>query len=268
MPEGDTIHRLASALRPMLVDGELLDVRLREHGPLEALAGERIESVEALGKHLLIGIAEGWTLRTHLGMYGDVHRYGPVERWKRPAIDAVLTLRTSDHVVIWFEPARAELLRTAHLSTHPILSRLGPDLLGPEVDFDQILIRARARARGRARPIGELLLDQRVACGIGNIYRNEVMFLEGVDPWARVDELADDEISALYRLARDLLSHNIRRGERSTRLGQTLLPGEPRHWVYGREHQRCLKCGAAIEIALQGDGARGTFFCPTCQQSS
>lgn len=267
MPEGDTIHRLARALRPPLVGRKLVEVRLREQGLLTGMSGLGVEKVEARGKHLLVMLESGWAFRTHLGMYGDVHLYGAHEGWKRSRVGAVLTLRTTEQVVAWFEPAQVELLRTAHLATHPLLSKLGPDLLAPEVDLDEVV--ARARARDGTRPIGVLLLDQTVACGIGNIYKNEVLFLKGVNPWTLSDSLDDPTLLGLYRLARQLLLANIGPGPRSTRSGmgpnRRHLPGEPRLWVYGREHQRCLRCGAAIEVALQGDGARVTFSCPACQ---
>ena len=115
MPEGDTIHRLARALQPILEGVELLKARLREQGWLAGMAGREIEKVHALGKHLLLHIDNGWTFRAHLGMYGDVHLYRTTERWKRSEMDGVLTLVTSHHVVVWFEPAQVELLRAAHL---------------------------------------------------------------------------------------------------------------------------------------------------------
>ncbi len=270
MPEGDTIHRLARALRPVLAGRSIVTLRLRERGLLKGMAGLGIREVEARGKHLLIHLDQGWTFRTHLGMYGDVHLYGPRERWKRSRAGAVLTIETSERAVVWFEPARAELLRTAHLPAHPLLSRLGPDLLAPEVDLDEVV--RRARSGDPARSVGELLLDQTVACGIGNIYKNEVLFLGRLDPWTPVAGIDDETLRGLYVLARQLLLRNVGPGPRSTRSGlgpnRALLPGEPQMWVYGREHQRCLRCGAAIEVALQGDGARVTFTCPRCQPSA
>lgn len=265
MPEGDTIHRLAAAIRPDLVDHELVRAQLREQGALRALEHSRVVEVDARGKHLLIGVDGGWSLRTHLGMYGDVHRYRSGQRWKRPPEAAVLVLETEAEVELaWFEPAQAELWPTKMVLAHPQISPLGPDLLGAEVDFAEVVRRASgcAAVRGPRFTIGELLLDQSVACGVGNIYKNELLFIEGIDPWAPALAIDDETLERIFRRARRLLQSNLGQGRRSTR---TFNPGEPRLWVYGRQGRPCLRCGSAIGKSHQGAGARVTFRCPRCQ---
>ncbi len=272
MPEGDTIHRLANVIRPELIDHTLTEVTLREQGSLAALTDQRVKRVEAHGKHLLISVESGWSLRMHLGMYGDMHRYQLGERWKRSRTDAVLVLSTDDDVVFaWFEPAQAELCPTKMLRIHPLLSRLGPDLLAFEVDFTEVVKRAMACAhvRGLTYGIGELLLDQSVSCGIGNIYKNELLFIEGLSPWTPAVAVTEDTFLGIYQRARRLLKQNLKPGKRSTRrrIGRsgTFLRREPKLWVYGREGRPCLRCGAVIRMVPQGAQPRVTFFCPQCQ---
>lgn len=272
MPEGDTIHRLARVLRTELVDHELTEVELRERGPLAGLENRRVEWVEARGKHLLIAVESGWTLRTHLGLYGDVHRYHGRERWKRSRNGAVLVVGTDDDTVFaWFEPAQAEVWKTTMLRVHPKLSRLGCDLLSPSVDFDEVVGRAIACARlqGPRHTISELLLDQSVASGIGNIYKCEVLFIEGISPFTSALDLDCDILRRLYERASRLLRQNVRVGPRATRQGigggGAFLKGDPKVWVYGRSGRPCLRCGSLVLMKPLGVRKRLTFYCPRCQ---
>lgn len=277
MPEGDTIHRLAAVIRPDLAGRRLARAELREQGRLAALEGRCVERVEARGKHLLIAVEGGWALRTHLGMYGDVHRYGAGEPWRRRADRAVLVLGTDLGVVfVWFEPAKAELYPARLLRAHPKLSRLGPDLLGDRLDLADVARRAArcAALRGVGATIGELLLDQSIACGIGNIYKSEVLFIEGVDPATPAAALDEEALARLYLRAQVLLRRNLDPGPRSTRRGFggrggfSRLQREPRLWVYARDGKPCLRCGAIVRRELQGVQKRATFFCPRCQPAA
>lgn len=274
MPEGDTIHRLAAVIRPDLANRRLTRAELREQGPLAAVEGRAVAWVEARGKHLLIGVEGGWAFRTHLGMYGDVHRYLAGEPWRRAAERAVLVLGTDLGLVfVWFEPARAELYPVRLLRAHPRLSRLGPDLVGDQLDLGEVARRAVrcAGLRGGGATIGELLLDQSIACGIGNIYKSEVLFIEGIDPATPAASLDEDAMRRLYQRARTLLRQNLEPGPRTTRRGfggrggPSRLQREPRLWVYERHGKPCLRCGAIVRRELQGVQKRATFFCPRCQ---
>jgi endonuclease-8 len=277
VPEGDTIHRLAAVIRPDLAGRRLARAELRERGALAALEGRLVERVEARGKHLLVGVDGGWALRTHLGLYGDVHRYSAGERWRRAAERAVLVLGTDLGVVfVWFEPAKAELYPAGLLRAHPMLSRLGPDLVGDPVDLVHLSRRAVrcAALRGAGATIGELLLDQSIACGVGNIYKSEVLFIEGIDPATPATAIDEDTMMRIYQRARTLLRRNLEPGPRTTRRGfggrggPSRLRREPRLWVYAREGKPCLRCGEIVRRELQGVQKRATFFCPRCQAAT
>jgi endonuclease-8 len=174
VPEGDTLFRTAVGLRPYLVGKVVTAARAQGPGPIpqvHRLVGQRIETVDAMGKNLLIRFAGGLEIRTHLRMNGSWHRYRPGERWRRPPARARLVLEVPGAVAVCFDAPVVELLETRSESIHPSLGRLGPDLLAPT--FDAAEAHRRLRDPNRATTeIGVALLDQRALAGIGNVYNN------------------------------------------------------------------------------------------------
>ena len=118
--------------------------------------------------------------------------------------------------------------------------------------------------------MSDLLLDQRVACGIGNVYRCEVLFLEHLHPEAPAASLSDRDLAALYRLARRLMRQNLGGWRRTTVRAvdreHPTRPGETRLFVYGREGLPCLRCNTPVRSSRTGDAARATWWCPRCQK--
>lgn len=267
MPEGDTIFRTANVLRATLVGRRISAARaqprpgLRRVPDLSVLIGTTIENVEARGKHLLIGFSNGLTLRSHLRMRGSWHRYRPGERWKRPAHQASAVLETAESVAVAFDAPVVELLTDAALRRSGPLRELGPDLLGRSFDEEEALHRLRERD---GEELGNALLDQRAVAGIGNVYKSEVAFLGGLDPWAAVRTLDDDELVGAVRTARRLLRANTRGGARVTTGSGARGEGL---WVYGRAGRSCRRCGTPIRQGRQGELARLTYWCPRCQPS-
>jgi endonuclease VIII len=260
MPEGDTIFRTAVRLRTAL-GGQVIEAA-ESRDPAwnaDSLPGRRIEAVEARGKHLLIHLDDQHVIHSHLGMHGAWHVYLPGQTWQKPADRAALCLRTAAAVGACFFPKTLELLTPTALRRHRHLSRLGPDLLGETLDEAEVLRRFRSDPR---RAIGQAVMDQTVVCGIGNVYKSEVLFLCGVDPFCAVGELDDDRMLELIRCARRLLAMNLRGEPRRTRFR---LDGH-RVWVYGRSGKPCFQCGAVIQIRRQGDLGRTTYWCPECQR--
>lgn len=265
MPEGDTIFRIAAVLRRTLlgarIDRASAQPRpgLRRVPDVERIVGSIVGSVEARGKHLLIGFDNGLTLRTHLRMTGAWHRYALREAWTKPASQASVVLETATAVVVCFDAPEVELMTDAQVARHPQLTTLGPDLLSRAFDADEAVRRLRANAR---RPIGEALLDQRAMAGLGNVLKSEVCSVERVSPWRPVGELDDDALVRVVATARRLLNANLDGGARVTtgqrRAGRQL-------WVYSRAGQPCRTCGTLIEGRRQGDHARMTYWCPHCQ---
>ncbi|MGZ8528161.1 MAG: DNA-formamidopyrimidine glycosylase family protein, partial [Candidatus Limnocylindrales bacterium] len=214
MPEGDTLHRTADGLRPYLVGRAVTAARSGGPGATPQagrLVGSTVTSVEAIGKNLLIRFDNGLELRTHLRMNGSWHRYRPGERWRRPPGRARLVLEVPGAVAVCFDAPVVELFETRAEGLHAALAGLGPDLLA--VDFEtaggaaEALRRLRDPARAD-RSIAEALLDQRALAGIGNVYKSELLFIERVDPWARVGDHDDATLARLIATARRLLLAN------------------------------------------------------------
>lgn len=273
MPEGDTIHSVARAMRPLVVGAPIQALQLPT-GDVPVAPETRGLAVEARGKHLFVTFgAPGETprvLRVHLGMNGEWHRYRDGERWRKSPHDTPhLVLTTDRWVLVCFQPAQHALYtRAEDAARDRAVAALGPDLLGPDLDLDVVLARARAPAHAE-RAVADVLLDQRVAAGIGNVYKSEVLFIARVDPWSPVGALSDEALRALYRLAAELLAKNVGVGARVTAVeraphGQP-LHGGLRHWVYRRAGRPCPRCRTLIRSAPQGPQVRTTYWCPRCQ---
>ena len=270
MPEGDTIHKIADRLAPQLV-GRTLE-RVTTQGLVRALAGRTVASVAAHGKHLVIELDDGTHLRTHLGMNGRFRGYpraeGDAALARMSPGRASLALTTADGVYVWIGARTVEVSpRRAPMHGRAVAS-LGPDVLGEAFDPRDAAARA---ARQPARAIADALLDQRIAAGIGNVYKSEVLFLRGVDPRAHVGALDEARLVAIYATARELMLANLGPAPRTTRgdlAGGAPPSDDERFFVYGRTGKPCRRCGRAIEGYQLGDPPRWTWSCPRCQGSA
>ncbi len=257
MPEGDTIHRAANRLRPAL-DGHVLTrfeaPRLVGDRPR---GGERIDGVEARGKHLLIHFSGGLSLRTHMRMTGSWHLYRSGERWRKPAhLLRALVEADSGWQAVCFQAPVVETYRRALGDPTPLAS-LGPDLTAADPDLDAVMGRVTAMVEP-STAVADVLLDQRVVAGIGNVYKSEVLFLHGLDPFTAVADVAPGSLRRILATAHDLLRVNLDTGRRATYRGGLA--------VYGRRGQPCLRCGTPVRMSRQGPAARSTYWCPACQQ--
>lgn len=255
MPEGDSIAIDAARLRPILV-GEVIvsvygtapSVRARAH----RMIGRSVTGIRTVGKHLVIDLDSGLSVHVHRGMTG---------RWKVIATadpapgSARVALSTASHHACCFAAPTVEVDRTATIDAG--LSRLGPDVLSEDFDSDEFVARARTRP---SSAVAEVLLDQRVAAGIGNVYKSEVMFLVGVNPAETVAALSDSQLAGLAREAARLIAVNVRAGPRTTTGDRSRSRSL---WVYGRAGRPCRRCGSGVEWAMLG--GRTTYWCPTCQ---
>ena len=137
MPEGDTLHRTAMTMSQALAGQKLVRVR----SPLSALdgaglVGRTIESVEALGKNLVIRFDDGRWLHTHLRMHGSWHLYRPNERWRRRAQEMRVVLDVGDIMAVCFDAPTVRLVRARDVASDPYLTGLGPDVIPDAFDRD------------------------------------------------------------------------------------------------------------------------------------
>jgi endonuclease VIII len=233
VPEGDTIFRAAAQLRAALV-----------------------------GKHLLVHFADGPVLHTHMQMAGAWHIYRPAERWRRPGHSARVVVRVDDGTnAVCFSATIVELRRERDGRDRPtrasrMLERIGPDLCesGVGVDLDAVL--ARLALLEPDTELATALLDQRVAAGIGNVFKSEICFAERIFPFTTIAELDDPTRRRIYETARHQLTSNLTTARRTT-YGAGLA-------VYRRTGRRCPRCGTAI-VSRRDRAARSTYWCPRCQ---
>jgi endonuclease-8 len=263
VPEGDTIFRAARTLHAALAGRPV--TRFASSLPQVAAAarhyrieGRLVRAVEARGKHLIVRFEGGPALHTHLRMTGSWHLYRAGTPWRKSAASARAVIETGDRLAVCFAAPVVEWLTPAQEAEHGPLASLGPDLLA--AGFDPAAARAGLRARA-TREIGDALMDQRALAGIGNVYKSETLFLCGVDPFARVETLDDATLDRLVATAEREMKRNLApaAGLRRTREGPLRL------WVYRRQGEPCLRCGTAIVMKRQGEGARSTYWCPRCQ---
>lgn len=268
MPEGDTIFRTATVLRRAMLGGVVREARAQPRPGLarvprmSRLVGRTVEAVEARGKHLLIRCSGGLSLRTHMRMRGSWHRYRPGEEWRLPASRATCWIATETAVAVCFDAPEAELLTDAELVRHGRLRSLGPDLLAGAFDAGAAV--ARLRERGHLA-LAEALLDQGAMAGIGNVYKSEICFLEGLDPFAAVKTVPDGALLHLVSTSRRLLLANAGGGQRVTT--GIPVPGSSL-WVYGRAGRPCRRCGTSVRGRRQGEQGRMTYWCPRCQATA
>lgn len=265
MPEGDTIHTLAAYLRTHLV-GRVVGQALIAGRPA-GLAGVAVAAADAHGKHLLLDFASGQRLRTHLGMYGSWHRYpaaGPAPA-VRGRVSVTLTVAgpPTREVFACYNAKDVALVAIDGDRSRALAAHLGDDLLGAAPDIAGVV--ARARRLLPAALLVDVLLDQRVAAGIGNVYKSELLFLAGLPPTTTtLGDVADATLVGIYAEARRLLAANLGGGPRTTR---TNADGAGRLWVYNRAGRPCHRCRTPIASARLGARPRGTWWCPRCQQS-
>lgn len=264
MPEGDTIHKIAAFMAPRLTGEILDDARIGASKPLPEISGARIQQVEARGKHLFIQLDNGTGIRSHLGMHGSWHVYSPEEAWQRPERQASIVLDAADKRWVCFNAKEIEFVDTPGIRDRVLDTRLGPDLIADEISPAELVRRAREFDDGDYLLI-DALLDQRIAAGIGNVYKSEVMFVHGIAPAQALSNTSDAEIAACFETAAKLLKKNLGGGKRVTRREQD---DAGRLWVYGRTGMPCHECDTPVRSQRLGRHHRGTYWCPKCQASA
>ncbi|MCO6006407.1 DNA glycosylase [Actinoallomurus purpureus] len=257
MPEGDVVWAAAKRLHAALAGRVLTrsEFRVPRYATTD-LTGRSVIEVVSRGKHLLIRVEGDVTVHTHLRMEG-AWRIRPAGAPPPRDHRLRLVLANAEWQALGFSLGVVEVVRTSREDR--VVGHLGPDLLGPDWDPAEAVRRLRERPE---RAVGEALLDQTRLAGIGNLYKAEVLFLRGVDPWCPVGEVPG--IEALVELARRLIDANKDHLDQITTGARR--PGA-QTWVYGRAGRPCRRCGTPIRRADQGDRPeeRVTFWCPSCQ---
>lgn len=259
MPEGDTIHRSASALRTALAGKPMVRFEApRLVGPVPQ-AGRVVERVESHGKHIEIVWDDNLVLHTHMRMSGAWHLHRPGDRWRRPHAQMRVAIEVEDWLALCFNAPVVETYQIRDRRRHPGMGRLGPDLCDASIDLRRVVDLLLAYPDRDAR-LGEVLLDQRVMCGVGNVYRCEVLFATELSPFAPVGSLREPDARHIVEVAATMLRANLGSPRRVTdaRARGGLA-------VYGRPGQRCVRCGETIHSQPLGIHRRILYWCPGCQ---
>lgn len=275
MPEGDTIFRTARALGRALAGQPILAfrstypnlTRFHEDAPL---TGRTVERVDSRGKWLLIHFSGGATLATHMLMNGSWHIYRPGESWMQPPANMRIVLENSSYVAVGFKVPVAEMHTAASLARQKRIPVPESDVLSPAFDPAETMRRMVGRPE---EAVADVLLNQSVLAGVGNVFKSEICFVTGIHPYCPVSALTPAQAQSLIAAARRLVGANVledsgdlivtyrgrqRRTTHASSAAESL-------WVYGRAGQPCRRCAAPIRRRLQGDDARVTFWCPACQ---
>ena len=275
MPEGDTIFRAARNLGRALIGKPVtvfrstypLLTRFNEDTPL---AGQTVERVEARGKWMLIYFSGGGILASHLLMNGRWHIYRHGERWQLPRFHMRIVIENAQYQAVGFRVPVAEMHTARSLARNTRIPHMENDLLSADFDFDAALKRLLARPQDT---IADTLLDQSVLAGVGNVFKSEICFVCGLNPFRAVEALTREEVAGMIATARELLRANVLEDSGDlivTYRGQqrrTTRNSDPTAslWVYGRNGEPCRRCGEPIRRRIQGDDVRVTFWCPRCQ---
>jgi endonuclease-8 len=203
-------------------------------------------------------------------MNGSWHLYRPGQRWQRPARDMRIVLENQDYQAVAFTVPVARIYTAGDLALEKRIPPPGADVLSE--NFDPAAAAGRLRAYADEE-IGNVLLRQQVLAGVGNVFKSEICFVEGVNPFCLVAALREEQVNALIQTAQRLVAANVLEdsGSKIVTYGghqrRTTHQTDPQDslWVYGRSKLPCRKCGTLIRHRLQGLDARVTFWCSMCQ---
>ena len=267
LPEVETIRR---SLLPHVIGARVTGVAVRERRLRRPIApdfeaelrGRRIAGLERRGKYLLFRLDDQRVLLAHLGMSGSLEL--AARGRAHAAHDHVAIVLDRDRVMIFNDPRRFGLLRVGHIDELTELDTVGRDPITAAPTVDEW----RALVRGRRLPIKNLLMDQRVLGGVGNIYANEMLFHAGIRPRRRAATLRRAELEGLRAAMQRELHEAVDLGGSSISDYRDAngRPGsfQMQHAVYDRADQPCRTCTTPIKrVVLSG---RSSFYCPRCQR--
>lgn len=274
MPEGHTVHRTANAFasefggQQVWVDSP----QGRFSAGAALISGQKLKKSRAIGKQLFLVFENGLTLRIHLGIYGKWNWRTNIDAksfLNQPVVGEVRARFFTETTVAELRgPTVCEILTNDEVQA--VEKRLGPDPLNPdkftvEPSGEQYL-RFLNKVQRSPKAIGLLLMDQAVVSGIGNVYRAELLFRAGIDPYTAGSRLSEEQIHSLWKDAVALLKVGVKTGFMITRKELfTKNPSkEDRNFVYKRENQPCRVCQTNISIAIEA--GRKLYWCPTCQR--
>ena len=262
MPEGHTVQRTANEFNE-----HFQGKKIKVDSPQGRFASEAklinnrvLVQARAIGKQLFLDFDNGLTCRIHLGIYGKWRFTSQKDKELPGQVRA--RFFTKEFLADLRGPTICEVIDSK--SVKLVEQRLGPDPTNPDPRKTE-LARFVDRVSNSKSPIGLLLMNQDVVSGIGNVYRAELLFRAGISPHIPGNELEETAIKALWVDAVKLMKVGVATGFMITRdeLAKKNPVKAERNYVYKREGEKCLRCGALVAIEMMN--SRKLYWCPGCQ---
>ena len=272
MPEGPEIRRQADELAEVLNEQYCVGIEFglpRLHRYSEALDGVRILKATSWGKAMLIHFENGMSIYSHNQLYG---RWWVTKSRRRPETTRQqrLAVDTRKGSALLYSASDIEVMPTAELSSHPFLSRLGPDVLD-ESTTDSVIEERLTSTEFSRRQLASLLLDQHFLAGLGNYLRSEILYYASLMPSRKPSELSMSEINKLSRTinAITVRSYKTKGITVPENVYQALVNQgagfeQARFAIFNKEGETCLVSGESIK--RENRGGRRIYFCSQCQQ--
>lgn len=272
MPELPEVETIRESLDGVVVGRTVESVQLRTprlRSPLtpalaRAVTGRRIVATSRRGKYLLLHLDDGLAWIFHMGMSGRL-RFRDLAEEPPATHDHVVAKLKGGGALVFHDPRRFGVCTVDDPSTTKLLAAMGPEPLDRAAFDDAYLESFRRQTR---RTVKDVLMDQRVVAGLGNIYVNEILYRAGVRPTRPMPRVTAAECAKLVDATREVVADAIE--HRGSTISD-FLDGIGRrggyqwkHCVYDREGQPCPACGAAIKAVVVGQ--RSSFYCPKCQR--
>ena len=283
MPELPEVETIMRGISPFLEGETIKKIKLNRadlRWPFPENFASRIKEAKVLNlkrrsKYILVDLSTGETLLIHLGMSGKIlvsnSKIGNYfyESSKVAKHDHVIFELNDGTIITYNDPRRfgaMDLAKTDNLNNHKFLEKLGPEPLGNNFNSDYLKI----ELSKKESPIKNVLLNQSVVAGLGNIYVCEALFMSGISPKKKASKVSKNKCEELVQNIRAILISAIEAGGSSLK-DFTDIQGNSGYfqfefYVYGRENEYCktINCDRKIKRIFQS--GRSSFYCPYCQR--
>ena len=283
MPELPEVETIMRGISPFLKGATIKKIKLNRadlRWPFPENFASRVKEAKVLNlkrrsKYLLIDLSTGETLLIHLGMSGKIlvsdSKIGNYfyESSKLAKHDHVIFELNDGTIITYNDPRRfgaMDLAKTVDLNNHKFLEKLGPEPLGNNFNSDYLKI----KLSKKESPIKNVLLNQSVVAGLGNIYVCEALFMSGISPKKIACKISKNKCEELVQNIRAILISAIEAGGSSLK-DFTDIQGNSGYfqfefYVYGRENEYCKTTDCNRKIKRISQSGRSSFYCPYCQR--
>jgi endonuclease-8 len=245
---GGKIAHTAAAMRTALVG--LPTLRFDAMSTIGPAPVERsvIESITVKGREILVQWDDGIVLSTALRFSGEWHLYRTDETWRKETYRARVVIEVEGWVAVCFDAPIVETYRQPDRKRHPQSGGVGPNISQPKTDLSGCTQRLLGY-RDAGAMIADVLMDESVVSGLGNVARSEALWAVGLSPYAKMADLSYEDCAVLIETASRIVQRDH----------------ETSPAVYGRNGQQCVRCRGTIEFKTIGNPRRNLYWCPECQ---